>query len=364
MLVVIPTYRRIATLKWVLQSLVQCRTESIREPIRVLVVNNHPSASKEITRVVSDFTSEKRFEWSIICREKTLPPVQNWYSAICENALPDEVVFLHGDDDIFCPWSLEDRYEAICSESADVLLSKSADRILFLPDQVSAIFNENMSLKRRADLKTAAIPWINIHEWGAVFIGNNSYRYTEKWKRALSVSFEWCHRQDWLDWNTRTLMLPFYLPFAIKQLEGTLVGLDQVCVIRGGDFIEIRDSAYGSPGWNGGFLSLCAYGVLTSAPLACFKELDAARRDLMMTAAKWLPTFYHDSRIPSGMRKETLRRIGIPHTKECALQVVMGFRLLLGEMLNLRGWKWSLQTRHHARPLQEILQFPPLPDNT
>ena len=325
LLIVIPTYRRNATLKWVLQSLVQCRTKSIREPIRVLIVNNYPSAGKEIASIVSEFISEKRFEWNIIYREKTLPPVENWYSAICENALPDEVVFLHGDDDIFCPWSLEDRYEAICSTNADVLLSKSADRILFLPDQVSALFSESMSPKRQANARTAAIPWEDIHKWGAVFIGNNCYRYTEKWKRALSVSFDWCHQQDWLDWNTRTLMFPYYLPFAIKHLEGTLASLDQACVIRGGDFIEIRDSAYGSPGWNGGFLVLCAYGVLTTGPMADIEELEGARRELMMMAARWLPTIYFDSRIPSAMRKETFRRIGIPHTKECIFQVMMGF---------------------------------------
>lgn len=361
MLIVIPTYRRNATLKWVLQSLVQCRTESIPEPIRVLVVNNYPPAREEITAIVADYSHEKRFEWDILYREKTLPPVESWYSAIRENALPDEVVLLHGDDDIFCPWSLEDRYKAICSLNADMLLSQSGGRIVFLPDQVSALFSASSLPKRRADAKTAIVPWSDIHGWGPIFIGNNCYRYTEKWKRALSVSFEWCDQQDWLDWNTRTLMLPYYLAFAIKLLEGTVASLDQVCVIRGGDLVEIRNSGYGSPGWNSGFLAFCAYGVLTSDPLAGHKDLEGARRAQMMMAARWLPTIYFDSRIPSDMRKETLSRIRLPHTKECVFQVVLGLRLLLGEILNLRGLRWRLQARHHARPVQEILQFPPLP---
>lgn len=359
MLIVIPTYRRNATLKWVLQSLVQCRTERIPEPVRVLVVNNYPPAREEIAAIVSDFSHDNRFLWNILYREKTLPPVENWYSAICENALPDEVVFLHSDDDIFCPWSLEDRYEALCSLNADMLLSRSASRIIFMPDQVSAFLSASSLPKRQAEARATTVAWADIGNWGSAFIGNHCYRHTELWKRALSVSFDWCHQQDWLDRNTRTLMLPFYLPFAIKLLEGTLSSLNQVCVIRGGNLVEIRGSGYGSSGWNSGFLARCAYGVLTSDPLAGHKNLDAVRRGQLMMAARWLLTFYFDPRIPAGMRRETLRRIKIPLTRECIVQIVLGLRLLLGEIVSLRGWKWRLQARYHARPVSEILQFPP-----
>lgn len=68
MLIVIPTYRRTDSLKWVLESLVKCRTRGIGEPIRVLVVNNHPAAKNSVAAVVSEYSRHSRFDWEILAR--------------------------------------------------------------------------------------------------------------------------------------------------------------------------------------------------------------------------------------------------------------------------------------------------------
>lgn len=358
MLIVIPTYRRNDSVRWVLRSLIQCDTDKIPEKVRVLVVNNYPPAKNEIDKIVAEFSVNTHLDWNILCREKSLPPIENWYSAICDHAFNDEVVLLHGDDDILCPWSLEDRYAAICEKPADMLLSRSASRFIFLPDGVSGMLYPDAWPERLTPGETSEINLADIHHWGPAFIGNHCYRNTVLWRRALEVSFAWCHRQDWLDYDSRTLMLPVYLPYALKILQGRLSGLDRTNAIRGGSLTEIKDSTYGSPGWNSGFLALCAYGVFTSDPLAEITELDATRKELIMMATHWLSTMFFDPRIPAEIRRETFRRIRIPLTTESGIQLLLGTKLLLGEMLKLRGWRWNMLAKNSARPVSDLLQWP------
>jgi len=355
MLIVIPTYKRNHSLNWVLQSLVQCRTESIDEPIRVLIVNNYPPAKDEIKTIVGEFTHHKQFEWDALCREKTLPPVENWYSAILQKALPDEVVLLHGDDDILCPWGIEERYHAITCSDVDILLTRSRGCIVFLADPLFAVVKGKLPHKEMGSNKTA-ISLGEINTWGPAFIGNHCYRNTKRWREALCASFNWCHQQDWLDWNTRTLMLPFYLPFAAKLVGCNIVGLNQACVIRGISLEENTQSPYGSPTWNSGILAVCAYGVLSEKPLGELSELEPARIELKNMALQWLVTLWFDPRIPASIRRKTLRRIRLPLSMGAVFQVSKGLRLLIGEILGLRGWRLKLYSKKNAKPVPEILK--------
>lgn len=288
-------------------------------------------------------------------RDKTLWPVDNWYSAIMERSIKDEVVLLHGDDDIFCPWSLEDRYEAVQSTRADMLMSYAVSRIVFLPDKVSAVMGAVTISKRQIEVHPSAVEWEEIDEWGPAFIGNHCYRRTEKWEHALSLSYAWCHQQDWLDWNTRTLMLPYYLPYAVKECGGSLCGIKEVCVIRGGTLEEMVDSEYGSPSWNSGFLALCAYEVLMKHVVTVHPKAWPACHKQLLLAARWFFTFYFDSRISTETRRKTLKRIGLPLNAEILFQMLLGLRLLVGEISGLRGWEWKRQARRGVRSVSKII---------
>jgi hypothetical protein len=139
-------------------------------------------------------------------------------------------------------------------------------------------------------------------------------------------------------------------------LKGKLGSLDQICVIRGGDLHEISDSKFGSPGWNSGFLTHCAYGVLTSPPLKDNSALDSERIILKNMASRWRLTMYFDARIPVDIRKDTFRHIKLPVNVSSVLQSIIGIRLLLGEIFKIRGWKYRFDSRRSTFQLRDFLQ--------
>lgn len=357
MLIVIPTYKRNDCLKWVLQSLVQCRTESIPEQIRVVVVNNYPPAAQEITNIVDHFSKDERFSWEVLYREKTLLPVDNWYSAITEKAWLNEVVFLHGDDDLFCPCGLQDRYAAIVKSSADMLLSHAESRIIF--DSISGTVLENISQSVRQGFsnsgKLIEIALDDIHCWGAAFIGNHVYRNTETWRRALATCFDWCNTQNWLDWNKRTLMLPYYLPIAVKRNGGKLFGLDTICVLRGGEREELNRSRFGVSGWNSGLLALAAYQILNSGDLQSEPLLESNRLENRKMAIQWLVTFFFDKSIKTDERNKMIRASNLKIKIEDLPDFVKGIRLIFGEIFRLRSLRMNRRFHVNAVPISKFL---------
>lgn len=362
MLVVIPSYKRTDRLRWTLLSLMQAELPT--DSRRVLcVANNDPNSRVALQDLASELKAHSAsaglWEWRLLNRERTLPPIENWYSAITEMAEENEVVFLHGDDDLFLPWGLIDRHRAIVSSNADMLLSDSAHGLWFLSDGNTVSWWGPLPV-RQHEMRAEPVAWGDIsgdlHGWGPAFMGNHCYRYTSIFREALATSFGWCHKQSWLDWNTRTLMLTYYLPFAIRQVKGNLYGLRETCVIRGRGLEEIASAPFGVPGWNSGFLSLCAYGVFTTDPLGTYKELDPARRELANMAADWFFTFFVDKRVPASMRNETLRRIHIPLSLRLLFRMRHGVGSALRERLGFRNILLRNTLYEEAQPAMQCLE--------
>jgi hypothetical protein len=335
MLIVIPTYRRNATLKWVLQSLVQCRTESIPEPIRVLVVNNYPPGKEGITAIVSDFSHEKRFEWDILYREKTLPPVENWYSAIFVKALPNEVVFINSDDDLFFPWSLENRFAEIDRLGVEMLLAQ-IDSGLFFCKQATRTYYVSDSLEM-AECSASLLNMRNVCSFNPQHLSNHCYRNTEEFRAGYEKAMSWCNAQDWLDYHSRTLFITLYLPYAILLSGGTVAGLRRRCIIRGRDAEEIAEARYGVPSWSHGFAVLCALGVLGNAELKDIQQLDTIRIQYREEFARWFLTCLRDPRVDRSVLFETLRRVDFPIAQLLSVKTLYGIKLILADLMRVRG---------------------------
>jgi hypothetical protein len=357
MLVVIPTYRRTATLKWVLQSLVQCWTESIPESIRVLVVNNYPPAKEEITAIVSTFSHEKRFEWNILHREKTLPPVENWYSAIFENAEPDEVVFINSDDDLFLPWSLANRYSEIQRLRADCLLAQ-VDSGLFFYKQASRVYYASRLCHLAKAGKDSAV-LLNIGDiffFDPVLISNHCYRNTAAFRAGFEKALSWCDAEDWLDCNTCRLMITVYLPYALLLVGGAVAGLQRKCIIRGRELEEIVEARYGVHSWNSGFAILCALGVLGNTELRNIQELEPIRLQYRTEFTRLFLTCLWDPRVDRAMFFETLRRVEFPISQLLSLKTLYGLRLILGDLLGLRGLWLRLVSAKRGIPAELFMK--------
>lgn len=354
MLIVIPTYKRNHCLKWVLQSLIQCKTDNIQESIRVLVVNNYPPAKDEIQSIVSTFSREVRFEWNVLSRDKTLPPIESWYSAITDNALPDEVVLLHGDDDLFYPWSLAVRFEAVTHLNADLLLAK-IDSCLYFSKQATKAYH--YTAFPNVDSVSA-----NLLDFGQIFsytpqhLSNHCYRNTDNFRDGLAKAMSWCYAQDWMDFNNRTLYITLYLPYAILLTGGRVAGLNKKCIIRARDAEEIRESKYGVPSWNHGFIHLCALGVLNNDELAPIKELDNIREQYSDQFLKWFLTYFFDKRVGFRKVKDTIKRIGYPVSRLLSIKVLYGFDIIFKDIFKLRGFRLERNCSKNSVPTKMFMK--------
>lgn len=354
MLIVIPTYKRNACLRWVLQSLVQCRTKNIDEPIRVVVVNNYPPAKDEINAIVGEFSHNNRFIWDVLYREKTLPPVENWYSAIFEYALLDEVVLINSDDDLFFPWSLEVRFKEIDLTQADMLLAR-IDTGLYFSQQVKRVYYKcklPIEEKQRARILT----FENVYSYSPQHLSNHCYRNTKNFRDGFNKAINWCHAQDWLDFNNRTLFITLYLPYALLLSGGKVAGLNSACVLRGRDSNEIRLSKYGIPNWNHGFIHLCALGVLGNQDLKDIAELNALRNSYSDEFVRWFATCLFDHRLDRSLLWETLERVSFPVSKIFSPKVLYGITLVIKDLLRLRGLRLQHECKRNSIPTEKFIE--------
>jgi len=354
MLIVIPTYRRNAALKWVLQSLVQCRTESIPEPIRVLVVNNYPPARQEIAAIVAEFSCEKRIEWNILYREETLPPVENWYSAIFATASPNEVVFINSDDDPFMPWSLESRFAEIERLGADMLLAQ-IDSELFFYKGATRVY-QTPELTHTEQCGAGLLGMEDVFSYTPAHLSNHCYRNSKGFRAGYDKGMSWCNAQDWLDSHNRTIFITLYLPFAILLSGGSVAGLQTPCTIRGRDTEEIVAAPYGVPSWNHGFIHLCALGVLGNPELGDIQELDRIRVQYRQEFTRWFLTCMWDSRVERSVLFETMRRVKFPIWRLLSAKTLAGIRPLLGEWMHLRGARLKRDCERNGIPTDAFMK--------
>ncbi len=353
MLIVIPTYRRNACLHWVLQSLVQCRTDTLDEPVRVLVVNNYPPAKDEIQNIVDRFSHDGRFSWQILFRDTTLPPVENWYSSILAHAQPDEVVMINADDDLFFPWSLEERYREIRRLDAELLLAELDSSLIFSQHAQRVCHLEHFPIPETA--RGTRLSLEDVYDYTPQHLSNHCYRNTQAFRDSLVKAQAWCHAQDWLDFHNRTLFITLYLPYAILLSGGRVVGLPQKCVIRGRDLEEVQAAKYGVPSWNHGFIHLCALGVLDNSELKEFSQLDSVRAKYSDEFVRWFLTCLFDARVGRKRLVETLDRVHFPLARLASLKALHGANLVVRDLLRLRAWRLARASARHSVPMDQFM---------
>jgi hypothetical protein len=311
-------------------------------------VNNYPPARQEVDAIVSEFSEEKRFEWNILCREKTLPPVENWYSAIFEKALPNEVVFINSDDDLFMPWSLNSRFAEIERLGSDMLLAQIDSELFFYKNATRTYHTPEPS---HTDNRSAALLDMGtVFSYNPVHLSNHCYRNSEKFRAGYGKALSWCNAQNWLDSHYRTIFITLYLPYAVLLSGGSVAGLQQGCIIRGRDTEEVISAPYGVPGWNHGFIHLCALGVLGNDELKDVRQLDRIRTQYRQEFARWFLTCLWDSRVKRSVLFETLRRVDFPIWRLFSVRTLAGIKQILGNLTHLRGARLKRQCERNSIP--------------
>lgn len=346
MLIVIPTYKRNDCLKWVLQSLVQCHIESIPEQIRVVVVNNYPPAAQEITNIVDHFSKDERFSWEVLYREKTLLPVDNWYSAIFAKALENEVVFINSDDDLFMPNSLQIRYHEICRNDGDLILSQLGPTVYFYQKCEHLLCLRE--LEKSPKTEATAIGFSDLYLYDPQHLSNHCYRNTLRLRNFFDKAMAWCDELFWLDRHNRIINFPLILTFAICYQEGRIYGLSTPLILRGQEVEELISAKYGVPGWNHGFIHLSGFMIMNNRDLERVKGLDHWREIYRATYIKWFPTYLFDRRLKWSMVKDMQCRSGLKWHSLFSKYLLSGLFLVLLDWTCLRGRRLERKARKES----------------
>lgn len=307
--VFIPTYKRLNTLKAVMYSLFKTYIPNEQYQYECYIVNNYTGNYNEVEQLVAEFDSlDTIWTFKSIQREITLPPIENWYSAISEYTKDGEIAFLQGDDDLFLPESIRYRVNCIINNNADLLLTKHIGGVVFY-DNTPKVSVTNFEIREQNE-QIKDVIFENL--WSAIFIGNNTYKMSAKLREAFELAMKWCNEQTWLTFDQRTLMYPIYIPIALNLMNAKVIDSNQEAVIRSMNIDECRRALWNVPGWNSGFLHLAFYGVLNNADLKNNKTLETTRISANDFAASWYWTFFFDPRISKQIRVETFKRIGKP----------------------------------------------------
>lgn len=354
MLVIIPTFRRLLALKQVLRSVFNSELPQLPGKPRLAIVNNFPPNAGSVRELVSTLVGNhvNAANWKVIHvdRERTLSPVDNWYGAVQELSGDGEIVFLHGDDDLLMGWGLKARYEAIQQSDADLLLAKIASGLSFLDDKW-LIMEE--AIPSYGGNKPVSLTFETFDDFVPAHMGNQCFRYGERFNRALQLIRKWAEELEWLDYDNRTLMFPYYFPIAYMHLGYRVFGLNEMCQVRGVTLEEKIRAPFGVPGWNTGFVSLVASHVLRNRELITIRGLDRSRKILDTEGANWYLTYPFDSRLQTHVRKELLRRVRV---RTSPSNYANGLRRMLPSLLRLRSFRTRLLQRFRREQADHFLE--------
>lgn len=266
MIVMIPSYKRTDILHWVIQSVVSCDTQGIDERILILIINNYFPKKETVDSIVNQIKHVKKIEIEVIHREKTLPAVDSWFSAMFSKSVENEVVVLLGDDDILLPWGLKNRYQQITKHKADMLLSDFCQRLYFFHQGEFCWCNFQMPIKPFENKEAVSWDYSHCNHPNPTFMSNHCYRNTAGFRRGLEKAMSWCDAQNWVPRDFATGNLPGYLSYAIKSSGGVVVSISETSVIRGSLAEESQFQDY-SDGGNSSFYSLLIYNTFSNTKL-------------------------------------------------------------------------------------------------
>jgi hypothetical protein len=307
MLVLVPTYKRLDSLYRVLYSLLNSDLPYLENKARVAIVNNYPPNEENIINIIKKIKKEHKnsalWEWTFINREKTLPPVQNWYDAVFQLAENGEIVFFVGDDDPLPIGSLSERYTALTKSYALYVFGKLHS--VFFP-----VNSQNILLleypKFSANTKATQVNYNNFLNCTSIHISNHCFKFDERFTSSYRKAMGWCDKLEYVDFNTRTLFIPLFIPLAALTLNYSIIFIDNVVIFRGMSIQEISSSNNGIANWDLGFISLAAYVIIKITPEIEKNELlNDLKNDLLST----YKNYYYTTRLNKKVDKVTLHML-------------------------------------------------------
>lgn len=359
MLIILPTFKRIETVYWVIISIINNDLPALDEKPRLLIVNNYPPNKEAIENLVDSIQKkypEKAalWEWIQLHRKETLTPVANWYSALEEFAKQDEVAFFVGDDDPLPKWSIKVRYEQLVLNKADFVSGWLCSGIFFYQNGTKLHFEgETPQLSKHT--KTEIIDYSNVWGWPTVHLSNHCFVYNDTFKKSLAMVYDWFESQPEIGDFNRTLFITFYVPLALLVNNAKLIGVEEIVVYRGQSVEEIIESKFGIRSWNLGFISMLCYDVMQTF-LPNEKGLIGVKNHFIETYKRWYLTTFFDPRISPAENKYIQTKYKSIIQELTLSDRLYAIKLILKDWLKIKGLPLKIKALMSAQPADKVFK--------
>ena len=136
LLILIPTFQRLTTLYWSLDSVLKQTLPNDNFYSKILILNNDTSdnyndVSKVVRSVLKNNPAHNFDLVDIKQGDNSVTPIKNIYGAIKENTINGDIAIIHCDDDIMLPNTLLNRYLVAKTSDFEIIVSKFLESAYF-----------------------------------------------------------------------------------------------------------------------------------------------------------------------------------------------------------------------------------------
>ena len=319
----------------------------------MVVVNNYPQNEEQIKNIIFEFSNCNATNWELglLNRPITLPPVENWYSAVKELALDDEIVFFVGDDDPLPSKSIKTRYDALLQSDATMVFGK-INHGVFFSSEAKYVF-ETARINDYTE-KVFKLDIGDIWDWTAIHLSNHCFVNNQLFANALEEAFAWCDLQQIGTLENRRLFITYYIPLALSLKKGRIIGIDIPVLNRGISIEEVRNTKFSIRSWNLGYISGLALHMLNNESLKEINQLDQIRNHFKDVFQNWIFAIKYDDRISESELKELMSANKICESAITFKNKLFSIRLILKYILRLQAYPLYLKNLIFRVPSKSV----------
>lgn len=287
LLILIPTFQRLTTLYWSLDSVLKQTLPNDNLYSKILILNNDSSdnfndVSKVVTSALKNNPSHNFDLVDIKQGDNSVTPIKNIYGAIKENTISDDIAIIHCDDDIMLPNTLLNRYLAAKTSDFEIIVSKFLESAYFFVNDENIYLNlKNISNPKIINLNKAiaddlinySIPFLSIYTY------KTSKTFWEIYEQAIFWSDEMPYEP-----KIKYPFIPFFIGLSAYN-KNKLATYNTDVVIRGHLFKRnfFKFPTVVTEYVNAGIILLTGESVLRNRELNKNIDFDNLRLDFKKT---------------------------------------------------------------------------------
>ena len=298
LIVLIPTFKRPATLYWSLKSVLTQQFEQVNLMKSIYILNNDPDTKVEVDLVVNNLLEEfSNHEFDLVKISQgdlTLPTIKKIYSFIHSISDPNDIVIIHGDDDIMLDNTLYNRFKAAVNSNECVTISKAIGTCYFINNK-DGIFIDSIKTNISKSTKIEFFKAINsdLTDYSIPFFSVYNHKIGHDFWEIYKQAIFWADELPFLP-NIKYPFVPFFIGLS-AYLNNHLSTSNSVVVIRGQ---YIRNNRILPPSViteyaNTGIIMLTGLAILRNSTLINNKDYDKIRFEFEKNANDFLlQTFF------------------------------------------------------------------------